>query len=58
MVEGDGLENRCTLTGTEGSNPSLSAIYFLVREKEVKQEKCELCGGIHPSRFFMPQIGG
>lgn len=21
----DGLENRCTLTGTEGSNPSLSA---------------------------------
>lgn len=24
-VERDGLENRCTLTGTEGSNPSLSA---------------------------------
>ena len=28
MVEGDGLENRYTLTGIEGSNPSLSAIYF------------------------------
>ena len=26
MVERDGLENRCTLTRTEGSNPSLSAI--------------------------------
>lgn len=26
MVEGDGLENRYTLTGIEGSNPSLSAI--------------------------------
>ena len=25
MAERDGLENRCTLTGTEGSNPSLSA---------------------------------
>ncbi len=25
MVERDGLENRCTLLGTEGSNPSLSA---------------------------------
>ena len=25
MVDRDGLENRCTLTGTEGSNPSLSA---------------------------------
>ncbi len=24
-VERGGLENRCTLTGTEGSNPSLSA---------------------------------
>ncbi len=29
MVEGDGLENRCTGNCTEGSNPSLSAIYFL-----------------------------
>ena len=26
MVESDGLENRCTLTGTVGSNPTLSAI--------------------------------
>lgn len=25
VVDRDGLENRCTLTGTEGSNPSLSA---------------------------------
>ena len=25
MVESDGLENRCTLTGTVGSNPTLSA---------------------------------
>ena len=26
VVERGGLENRCPLTGTEGSNPSLSAI--------------------------------
>jgi hypothetical protein len=26
VVETDGLENRCTLTGTGGSNPSPSAI--------------------------------
>ena len=26
VVERGGLENRCTLAGTEGSNPSLSAI--------------------------------
>ena len=26
VADRDGLENRCTLTGTEGSNPSLSAI--------------------------------
>ena len=25
MVEGGGLENRCTLTGTVGSNPTSSA---------------------------------
>ena len=25
MVESGGLENRCTLTGTVGSNPTLSA---------------------------------
>ena len=27
MVERGGLENRCTFTGTEGSNPSLSATF-------------------------------
>ncbi len=26
MVDRDGLENRCTFTGTVGSNPTLSAI--------------------------------
>ena len=26
MVEWDGLENRCARKGTEGSNPSLSAM--------------------------------
>ncbi len=30
MVESDGLENRCTLTGTVGSNPTLSAIGFWI----------------------------
>lgn len=25
-VDRDGLENRCTLTGTQGSNPCLSAV--------------------------------
>ena len=28
VVESDGLENRCTLTGTVGSNPTLSATVF------------------------------
>lgn len=28
MVERAGLENRCTLRGTEGSNPSSSALFF------------------------------
>ncbi len=27
MAECAGLENRCTFTGTEGSNPSLSALF-------------------------------
>ena len=27
MVERGGLENRCPFTGTQGSNPCLSAIY-------------------------------
>ena len=38
MAERDGLENRCTLTGTEGSNPSLSA----------KNEE----GSLHVASFF------
>ena len=29
MAESGGLENRCTLTGTVGSNPTLSAIVIL-----------------------------
>jgi hypothetical protein len=29
VVESDGLENRCALTGTVGSNPTLSAISIL-----------------------------
>ena len=28
VVERGGLENRCTLAGTVGSNPTLSATYF------------------------------
>ncbi len=28
VAESGGLENRCTLTGTVGSNPTLSASYF------------------------------
>ena len=27
VVDRDGLENRCTLTGTQGSNPCLSATF-------------------------------
>ena len=34
MVDRDGLENRCTLTGTQGSNPCLSA------EKSCKSPTC------------------
>ena len=30
MVESGGLENRCTLTGTVGSNPTLSASRFWI----------------------------
>ncbi len=55
MVEGNGLENRRAGNGTEGSNPSLSAIKtelcsigfcytnyisFLIKEKS-SQTKCE-----------------
>ena len=28
MVEGDGFEIRCTVYGTEGSNPSLSVLLY------------------------------
>ena len=30
MVEGGGLENRCTRKGTGGSNPSSSAIFLCI----------------------------
>ena len=29
VVDRGGLENRCTLTGTKGSNPFLSAFYIV-----------------------------
>ena len=39
VVDRDGLENRCTLTGTQGSNPCLSAkkqpsrlLFFCIRK--------------------------
>ena len=35
VVDRGGLENRCTLTGTKGSNPFLSAIY-VVNQRVVK----------------------
>ena len=36
MVEGDGLENRCRACPTEGSNPSLSAIFtYLIPLQQV-----------------------
>ncbi len=35
MVEGAGLENRCALRGTEGSNPSLSAVIVVNFEKQL-----------------------
>ncbi len=36
MVERGGLENRCTLAGTEGSNPSPSAKYILISDSYVE----------------------
>jgi hypothetical protein len=33
VADGDGLENRCRLKPTEGSNPSLSAIYKLDKSR-------------------------
>ena len=47
MVEGDGLENRYTLTGIEGSNPSLSAIFF-APSKFFKSES--VCAAIYKTR--------
>ena len=37
VVDRDGLENRCTLTGTQGSNPCLSANVptYITRKKPV-----------------------
>ena len=37
MVERGGLENRCALTSTQGSNPSLSAIPVPRLEMPVEQ---------------------
>ena len=34
VVDGGGLENRCTRKGTGGSNPSLSASLACQRERE------------------------
>ena len=40
MVDRDGLENRCTFTGTVGSNPTLSANpLFLHVRREPKASK-------------------
>ncbi len=36
MVDRDGLENRCTLMGTQGSNPCLSA-------KKEQPQGCSFC---------------
>ena len=38
MVEQAGLENRCTLTGTVGSNPTLSA-----KNKSVSTISAQVC---------------
>ena len=38
MVEGGGFENRCTLTGTGGSNPPLSAIFFAQKKWRTKPQ--------------------
>ena len=44
MVDGTGLENRHTLTGIGGSNPSLSASYNFAAVSRVS-----------PSLFFAPR---
>ena len=38
MAESGGLENRCTLTGTVGSNPTLSASHFALKYFDGKFE--------------------
>jgi hypothetical protein len=41
-VEWDGLENRCGLRATVGSNPTLSAIFAILQVSEKVREKCPL----------------
>ena len=50
MVDRDGLENRCTLTGTQGSNPCLSA------DKELQARGLWLfvVWGMHGAIWGMP----
>ncbi len=54
MVDSGGLENRCTLTGTVGSNPTLSASKG--KKEEGKRKKCgesfsSLCFLLFPFAF-------
>ena len=42
MVEGDGLENRCGGNLTEGSNPSLSAIFVFPSRFFKSESVCAL----------------
>ncbi len=59
MVEGDGLENRYILLGIEGSNPSLSAIFFAKMRDSLNEMKAnpikafflQKNGGMKPSGF-------
>ena len=46
VVEWDGLENRCTGNGTEGSNPSLSAT--IINLKIRKFEDLEMLWSLQP----------
>lgn len=39
VVDRDGLENRCTLTGTQGSNPCLSAKKAALKAAFFAQER-------------------
>ena len=51
VVDRDGLENRCTLTGTQGSNPCLSAKSSLSRLLFLLS-RCD-----HPRRNSPPPFG-